>query len=95
VWRCEFQQLDKEYIQKAEAIPQWRWHSAEFVTATGSKVGVASAQHGRESRHFHLTALFLARLFEMPVVTNFLESAFAVDLLLETPQGLLDGFTLL
>jgi hypothetical protein len=65
------------------------------VNVTGSKVGVASAEHRGKPRHFHLPALLFARLFEMPVVADFFQSSFAVDLLLKPTQGLLDRFTLL
>jgi hypothetical protein len=70
-------------------------HPAGVFSGSNSKVGVTGAEHGGEASHFHFAALLFAGLFEMPVVTDFLECAFAVDLFFEAPEGLLDGFTFL
>ena len=55
-----------------------------------SQVGVARAEHRRESGCFLFAPAALARLFEMPVVPYHLQRPFAIDLFLEPPQDLLD-----
>lgn len=55
------------------------------------QVGVAGAQHRGEAGRFLLAAALFARLFKVPMTANLFESAFTVDLLLQTSQGLLDG----
>jgi hypothetical protein len=58
------------------------------------QVGVTRAEHGGETGHFHFAAAFLARLFKVPVVPDFFESAFAVNALFQTAQSFLHRFTL-
>ena len=57
------------------------------ATRRGSQVSVTGAEHGGEARGFFFAPAAFAGLFEMPMVANNLQSAFAVDLLFETPQG--------
>ncbi len=54
--------------------------------------GSVSAAH-EYAWGFRFAALFLARLFKVPVRTRFPQSAFTVKLALQTTQRLLDGFT--
>ena len=56
-----------------------------------SKIGVTRAQHRGETRHFFFASTLLARLLEMPMIAHFLERAFAVDSLLQPPQGTING----
>jgi hypothetical protein len=55
-----------------------------------SHVSVAGGEHGGEARGFFFTPAAFAGLFEMPMVANNLQSAFAVNLLFETPQGFIN-----
>ena len=57
-----------------------------------SHVGVTGAQHGGKPGRLHFPAPPFTGLFEMPVVAHFLQSAFAVDLFLQTPQRLVNRF---
>jgi hypothetical protein len=66
-------------------------HSAVRIYKA-SHIGITGAQHGREAGGLHLAPLALAGLLEMPVVAHFLQGAFAVDLFLQAPQGLVNRF---
>jgi hypothetical protein len=57
----------------------------------GLQIGVARGQHRGETRGFHLTAFALARLFEMPMIADFFQRAFAVDFLFQPAQRLVHG----
>jgi len=61
-------------------------------TALLLQVGVTGAQHGRKARGFFLAPAPFARLFVMAVVAHFLQSAFAIHLLLQPAQGLVYAF---
>jgi hypothetical protein len=52
------------------------------------KVSVTRAEHGGKPRHFLFASAFLARLFKMPMTSNCLKRSFAIDFLLQSPQGL-------
>jgi hypothetical protein len=58
----------------------------------GLQIRVAGGQHGGEPRRLHLAATPLARLFKMPMIANDLQRPFAIDLFLQSPQGLLNRF---
>jgi hypothetical protein len=58
------------------------------------QVSVACAEHRREAGRFHFTAATFARLLEVAMISHFLENAFAVDLLFQTAERLIDGFAL-
>jgi hypothetical protein len=60
-----------------------------------SSVGVTRAQHGGEAGDLQLAPPPLAGLLEVLMIAHFLEGAFAVDLLLEPPQGPLHRFAFL
>ena len=57
---------------------------------TGLHVRVAGAEHGGEARGFFLAPAAFAWLFKVAVAANDFQRAFAVDLLLEPPQGLIN-----
>jgi hypothetical protein len=59
-----------------------------------SPVGVSLFQHGGEAGGFHLPALSGAGLFEAAMQPKLLERLFAVQFLLEAPDGALDWFSL-
>ena len=51
------------------------------------QVGVTCAQHGGETRDLFLAPAAFARLFKMPVITDFLQGSFAVDSFFQPAQG--------
>ena len=59
------------------------------------QVRVTGAQHGGKARRFHLAAPFLAGLFKMPVIADFLQRPFPVDFLLQPAQRLIHRFAFL
>src|SRR5579859_894092 len=83
LWRWEFQQVDREYIE--ENPPAAR-------TAAGGReshklhIRVAGAEHRRKAGRFFLAPPYFARLFKMPVITDNFQGAFAVDFLFQSPQ---------
>ena len=88
VCRLEFQQLENEYMQQ----------KAEYIAVPGREnvklqVCVASGQHRGKTRGLHLSASSFTWLFEMPVVPDFLQNAFAIDLLFEPSQSFVDGLS--
>ena len=58
------------------------------------QICVARGQHGGEPRGFHLATAAFARLFEMPMVADFLEGSLAVHFLLQTAKRFFNGFAL-
>src|ERR1041384_5696631 len=89
VWRWEFQQVDREYMDKIN------WPSAvflgphsAFLLQKGSHIRITGAQHGGKARGLHLAAALLARLLKMPMVTDFLQRALPVDFLFQPAQRL-------
>mgnify|MGYP001769729046 CR=1 FL=1 len=58
-------------------------------------VGVATGQHGGETRNLFLAATLLTRLLVMPVGAHGAESAFAIQPLLQPAERLLDRLALL
>jgi len=51
------------------------------------QVSVTGAEHGGKPRYFLFASPFLARLFKMPMASNCLKRSFAVDFLLQSPEG--------
>src|SRR5579859_6288452 len=91
VCRCEFQQVENEYI-----IAIQRPNAVITSTASGHdnskwilQVRVTRAQHCGEPRGFHLAPFAFAGLLEVPVIAHNLKRPFAVDFFLQSPQGFL------
>src|SRR5437773_8340896 len=80
VWRCEFQQVESEYIKKAECV--FGCDSTRPGRIDYLQICIAGAQHGREPSHFHFPTAPFARLLVMAVVAYFLQNSLAVDLFL-------------
>src|SRR5215469_5448410 len=59
-----------------------------------SVVGVASLQHGRETRGLLLAPPHCARLFKPSALAEFLQGLLAIQLLLKPADGFLYGFAL-
>ncbi|MDB6019831.1 MAG: hypothetical protein JWR19_4320 [Pedosphaera sp.] len=55
------------------------------------QIRVACGQHGGKPCGFHLATFAFARLFKVPVTAHDLESPFAVDFFLQSPQGFFNG----
>ena len=72
--------------KKAECGHQFdRIRPGEFK---GLQIRVTRGQHGGEPGRFHLATAAFARLFKVPVIAHDLQGSFAVDFLLQSPQGL-------
>src|SRR5437879_4931843 len=90
VWRCEFQQVESEYIEKAERVSGLdRTRPWEFDYL---QIGITGAEHGREAGHLHFSTAPFARLFIVSVIADFLQDAFAIDLFFQSPQRLFHRF---
>jgi len=57
-----------------------------------SHIGVTGGQHGGKAGGLGLAPLAFAGLFKMPVIAHFLESALAINLLLQPAQGFVHRF---
>src|SRR2546426_12007429 len=91
VWRCEFQQLDMEYINKRAGCRGSQVHTRPVSSERGLQFGVTRTQHGGKPRGLFLAPATFARLFKMPMVAHFLQGALPVDLLLQSPQRPIHG----
>jgi len=92
LWRGEFQHVENEYMAvKKKAGRSLGPHSAVRIYRA-SHIGVTGAQHGGKAGGLHFAAFALAGLFKMPVVAHFLQGSFAIDLFLQSPQGLVNRF---
>ena len=90
MWRCEFQQLESEYISKRpSAHPNDRTRPEPFKFPL--QIGVARGQHRGEPRHFFFSPASFAWLLEVPVIAHFLKGAFAVDFLFQPAERLFNG----
>src|SRR5690349_13420163 len=70
---------------------RWEFQQVESEYISGLHVRVARAQHRGKTGRLLLAPAFLAWFFEVPMVAHRFERPFAVDLLLQSPQGLLHG----
>jgi hypothetical protein len=97
VWRAEFQHVENEYMTaKKKTGRSLRLRSALRIHGCFTlQIGVAGAQHGGEAGGFHLAASALAGLLKMPVAAHFLQRALAIDLLLQSPQRLVNRLAFL
>src|SRR5438046_9928545 len=60
VWRCEFQQVESEYIKKAECV-----YSLDSTRPGGFdylQIGITRAEHGRQAGHLHFATAPCARV---------------------------------
>src|SRR5207244_5623576 len=83
VWRCEFQQVESEYIKKAECV-----YSLDSTRPRGFdylQIGITRTEHGRKAGHLHFATAPFARLFIMSMIADFLKGTFTVDILLISP----------
>src|SRR5438105_465994 len=53
----------------------------------GLRVGVTGAEHGGKPRRLRFSPAPLARLLEVPMISDNFQRAFAVDFLFQSPQG--------
>jgi hypothetical protein len=72
--------------------PQAHLFKSKVRDDQGLIIRVTRGEHSGELRHFHFAAFLCARLLEGTPVTDVLDGALAIELLLHTPQRALDGF---
>ena len=58
----------------------------------GLHVRVTGAQHRGKTGRLLLAPAFLARFLKVPMIAHRFQGPFTVDLLFQSPQGLLHGF---
>ena len=70
-------------------------HGARREITLILQISVASSQHGRKTCRLFFAPAFFTGFFEMPMAAHNAQRAFAVELLLQSTQGFLDGFAFL
>lgn len=72
--------------------PQAHLFNSKVREIQGLILRITRGEHRGELRHFHFAALLRAGLLEGTPVTDVLDGALTIELLLHTPQRALDGF---